>query len=558
MVVNGSRHVGLIDHLCELPAETEWLEFKRNRHVPEQLGQYLSALANGAGVAGKPTGYLIFGVDDETHQVVGTDFDPYRTKAKGNQDLLPWLGAGLNPNTGFELCVVDHPNGRVVLFEVGTARDQPVSFYGTAYIRVGASKTELGRHPEKARAIWTRGTDWSAGVCERARLDDLDPEALAKAREQFVIKHPARAQDIDKWDDTTFLNKARVLKQGAVTNTALLLLGRPESAALLSPAVARISWILKDDHNHERDYEHLGPPFLLAGDRLLARVRNLTVRALPSGTLFPQEITQYDPWVIREALHNAIAHQDYAFRGRTLVVEFPGRVLMTNVGSFLPGDIETVIRQDAPQAIYRNPFLADAMVELNLIDTQGGGIKRMFETQRRRSFPLPDYDLTDTSSVAVTTHGRILDEHYTRLLMEGLDLDLDLVMLLDRVQKGLRVDREGHRRLKRSRLVEGRYPNLAVAGSVARATGTAGRYIRERGFDKRYYEDLILALVREHGPVGRSEIDQALISKLPDRLTHAQKRSRVSNLLQELRRSGQIVNQGTRSRPKWVSTVTRA
>ena len=552
--MNRSSHVELIDHLRGLPAETEWLEFKRNRHVPEQLGQYLSALANGACVAGKPTGYLIFGVDDQTHRVVGTDFDPYRTKAKGNQDLLMWLGAGLQPNTGFEPRVVNHPDGRVVLFEVGTAKDQPVSFYGKAYVRVGASKTELSKHPGKARAIWTHGSDWSAEVCRQARLDDLDPEALAKAREQFVIKHPARDQDIEKWDDTTFLNKARVLKQGAMTNTALLLLGRPESAALLSPAVARISWILKDDRNRERDYEHLGPPLLLAGDRLLERVRNLTVRALPNGTLFPQEITQYDPWVIREALHNAIAHQDYALRGRIVVVEFPDRVMMTNVGSFLPGDIETVIRQDAPQAIYRNPFLTDAMVELNLIDTQGGGIKRMFETQRRRSFPLPDYDLTDVSQVAVTAHGRILDERYTRLLMEGLDLDLDLVMLLDRVQKGLRIDRDGHRLLKRSRLVEGRYPNLTVAGPVARATGTAGRHIRERGFDKRYYEDLVLALVREHGPVGRSEIDQALISKLPDRLTPAQKQSRVSNLLQELRRSGQIVNQGTRSRPKWVST----
>ena len=391
-------------------------------------------------------------------------------------------------------------------------------------------------------------------MCERARLDDLAPEALAKAREQFIIKHPARALEIEKWDDTTFLNKARVLKQGAVTNTALLLLGRPESSALLTPAVARISWILKDDDNRERDYEHIALPFLLAGDRLLERVRNLTVRALPNGTLFPQEITQYDPWVIREALHNAIAHQDYGLRGRILVVEFPDRILMTNVGEFLPGDIETVIRQDAPQAIYRNPFLTDAMVELNLIDTQGGGIKRMFETQRRRSFPLPDYDLTETSRVAVTTHGRILDEHYTRLLMEGLDLDLDLVILLDRVQKGLRIDREGHRRLKRSCLVEGRYPNLTVAGSVARATSNAGRHIRERGFDKRYYEDLVLALVREHGPVGRYEIDQVLMSKLPDMLTQAQKRSRVSNLLQDLRRSGQIVNQGTRSRPKWVST----
>ncbi len=134
-------------------------------------------------------------------------------------------------------------------------------------------------------------------------------------------------------------------------------------------------------------------PILLAGDRLLTRIRNLTVRALPSGTLFPLEITQYDPWVIREALHNAIAHQDYRRSGRIIVIEFPDRVLLTNVDDFLPGDVETVIRQDAPQAIYRNPFLADAMVELNLIDTQGGGIKRMFEAQRRRSFPLPDYGL---------------------------------------------------------------------------------------------------------------------------------------------------------------------
>ena len=162
---------------------------------------------------------------------VGTDFDPYRTKAKGNQDLLPWLGAGLHPNTGFE------PRG--VLFEVRTARDQPVCFYGTAYVRVGASKIELSRHPEKALAIWTRGSDWSAEVCQRARLDDLDAEALAKAREQFVIKHPARVADVEEWDHTTFLNKARVLKQGAVTNTALLLLGRPEPSALLTPAVVR-------------------------------------------------------------------------------------------------------------------------------------------------------------------------------------------------------------------------------------------------------------------------------------------------------------------------------
>ena len=550
--MNERESTALIDRLRALPSETEWFEFKRNHCSPEELGEYLSALANSACLVNQPRGYLVFGIDNASHDVVGTDFDPYTAKGKGNQDLLPWLSAGLRPNTGFEAHVVLHTAGRLILFQVGPAHGEPVSFYGTAQIRVGASKTALRNHPEKARALWTGGSDWSADVCQGASLDALDPDAIAKAREQFVVKHPGQRDDVAAWDDRTFLNKARALRQGLVTNTALLLLGRAESATLLSPAVAKISWILKDAENRELDYEHIGPPFLLAGDRLLKRIRNLMVRALPSGTLFPQEINQYDAWVVREALHNAVAHQDYRRHGRIVVVEFPDRLLITNVGDFLPGDVETVIRQDAPPALYRNPFLADAMVELNLIDTQGGGIKRMFETQRRRSFPLPDYDLGRPGEVAVTLTGRILDERYTRLLMERTDLVLGQIVLLDRVQKGQRISQDDHRRLKAAGLVEGRYPSLIVAGAVAKVTGGAGRHIRERGFDKQYYLDLILALVRQHQPVARGDVDQLLSPKLPDRLTVEQKRRKIQNLLQELREAGRIRNRGTRSKPLWV------
>ena len=427
---------------------------------------------------------------------------------------------------------------------------QPTAF--KAYCRAGSSKTDLNRHPEKERALWTRGDDWSAAVCDRASLADLDPQAIAKAREQFLVKHPAQAGELAGWDDLTFLNKARVLRQGEVTHAALLLLGRSEAATLLAPAVAKVSWILKDADNRELDYEHIGTPFLLAGDRVLKRLRNLTVRAMPSGTLFPQEITQYDPWVLREALHNSIAHQDYRRLARITVVEFPDRVLVTNSGAFLPGSVKNVIEQDAPQLLYRNPFLADAMVELNLIDTQGGGIKRMFETQRRRSFPLPDYNLDTPGEVSVSISGRILDERYTRLLMEQQGLTLLDVMLLDRVQKGQVIEHADHQRLKRVGLVEGRYPNGIVAGALANATGEAARHIRERGFNKQYYVDLVLALLTEYGPVGRREIDELLLPKLPDRLSDQQKRRKVHNLLQELRRTDKIANQGSRAAPNWV------
>lgn len=287
----------------------------------------------------------------------------------------------MRASVGFEPYVIDHPDGQVVLFEVAAAFDRPVGFKGKKFVRVGSSKTELSKHPEKEREIWNRQSDWSSQICQNAGIDDLDPDAIKKARDQFTIKSPGQAERLASWDDITFLNKARLCVKGKITNAAIILLGKPESAVLIAPAVVKISWILKDAQNKELDYEHFGPPFILQVDRILDRVRNLTLRTLPSGTLFPKELSQYDPWVLREALHNSIAHQDYRLKGRINFVETPDHILISNVGSFLPGDVEKVIRQDAPSEIYRNPFLSEAMVQLNMIDTQGDGIKRMFQAQ---------------------------------------------------------------------------------------------------------------------------------------------------------------------------------
>lgn len=550
--MNAAEIIILVDRLRRMPAETEWLEFKQDNHDPQMIGECLSALANEAALHHQPRGYLVFGIDDATHRVTGTRCDPYSIKARGNQDLLPWLSTQLVPNPGVEPWIVDHPDGRVVLLAVGPARVQPVAFNGTPWARAGSSTMHLSRHPEKARALWTLNYDWSAEIVPGATLQDLDPAAVAAARRQFAIRNPQQASDVAEWEDQTFLNKARVLRQGAVTRSAIVLLGRPESATLLAPAVTRISWILKDKDNKELDYAHIDPPFLLAGDSLLQRVRNLTIRVLPGGTLFPREVSQYDDWLVREALHNSVAHQDYLRQGRITVVEFPDRLLVTNVGDFLPGSVEAVIEQDAPQAIYRNAFLAHAMVGLGLIDTQGGGIKKMFETQRKRAFPLPDYDLSRAGEVRVEIPGRILDERYTRLLLQQPELSLAQVMLLDQVQKGRPVSRAQHKTLKASGLVEGCYPGLFLSETVARAMGDPARHIRQRGFDKRYYMDLIIELIRVHGPVGRKDLDDLLLSKLPDQMSGQQKRDKVRNLVQELRREGRIQNQGSRAESKWV------
>jgi ATP-dependent DNA helicase RecG len=550
--MNNAELIALVNRLRKEPRETEWLEFKKDRWEPHVIGEYLSALANSACVAGKPNGYLAFGIEDGTHKVVGTSFDPKQEKGKGNQDLPLWLATKLRPNVGFLIHEVDHSDGRVVIFEINRTWGRPVLFDGKAYIRIGTSKTELDKHEDRARGIWNSQSDWSAQVVEDATLKDLDPKAIKRAREEFAKKHPRQAGEAPKWDDETFLNKAKVTKQGGVTHAALLLLGRPESTGFLSPAVGRVSWILKGEKNRELDYEHFDPPFILRMDPLLKRIRNLTVRALPSGTLFPTEIFQYDPWVLREALHNSIAHQDYRLRGRVNVVETPSVIIISNLGGFLPGSVEKVIRQDSPLEIYRNQFLAEAMVNLNMIDTQGGGIKRMFQKQRERFFPMPDYDLSESDRVKVIIPGKIVDEHYTRMLMDRAELDLWQVMLLDRVQKRLPIERDAARALKRDGLVEGRYPNLIISEVVASATGQKARHIRMRGFDKKYYLDMIVELIRTHGPASRAEIDTLLLDKLPEVLTDVQKRNRVRNLLQELSKAGRIKNSGSRRAPSWV------
>lgn len=552
--MNTADLTALLDRLRAEPRESEWLEFKANRSDPQAIGEYLSALANSACLLGKPRGYLVFGIENATHAVVGTSFDPQAEVGQGNQLLPLWLAVLLSPKLGFEIHTCQYQGQRVVVFEVHAAFDRPVEFRGKAYVRNGTSKAALSGYPDKERAIWTRRVDWSAQVCEQATLADLDPLAIAEARRQFAEKNktkPDRLAELAQWDDATFLNKAKLTVRGAVTNAALLLLGREESTSLLAPAVARVSWILKNERNEELDYEHFGPPMLLNVNKVLARIRNLTVRELPDGTLFPVELTQYDPWVIREALHNCIAHQDYGLRGRIQVIETPQALLLTNVGGFLPGRVEMVIDQDAPLEIYRNPYLAEAMVSLNMIDTQGGGIKRMFQTQRKRFFPMPDYDLSRPERVMVTLRGRILDVRYTRLLMAQGELDLGTIILLDKVQKGQRIEADEAKRLKAAKLVEGRYPNLLVAGSVAAATGDKAQHIRNRGFDNRYYRDLIVDMVREHQPVSREDIDKLLLSKLPEVLSADQKASKVHNLLTSL--SGKrIQNIGTRHASKWV------
>ncbi len=409
----------------------------------------------------------------------------------------------------------------------------PTTWEGHAYGRDGESIGALNYHEQEMIRAMTR-PDWSGEICYHATLEDLDPAAIAKARALYKEKHPNIADEVDDWDEITFLNKAKILKGGKITYTSILLLGREESEYLLSPAISKISWVLRDRDGLEKDYQHFGPPFLLNSDLLFGKIRNLTYRYMRDNSLFPTEITQYDTWVIRELLHNCIAHQDYSMRGRISVVEDEESLLFSNMGSFLPQSVENVISFDAPPEYYRNQFLADAMVNLQMIDTIGSGIKRVFILQRNRFFPMPDYDLSDPQRVRVRLPGKILDENYTRLLISNTDLELIDIIALDKVQKKKPLSDDEFTRLKRSRLIEGRRPNLFVASHIAEMTHSKVDYIKYRGLDKEHYKKMVLSLLHEYGPSSRKEIDRLLMEKLPEILTQKQKENKIRNLLQEM------------------------
>jgi len=542
----------ILQEIRDLPAETEWVEFKAARTAfdSRELGKYFSALSNEANLHGKSDAWLVFGIEDKTRSIVGSQ---YRSERPALDHLKGEIARKTTGNLTFvEIHELHTAEGRVVLFQIPPApRGIPVAWEGHFFGRDGESLVALNM--QKIEAIRRQSTheDWSARICESATLADLDPAAIAKARTEFAVKHPAQASELGGWDNTTFLNKAKILRQGRVTNAALILLGRPESASYITPAVAQISWFLKDKTGADLDYAHFGPPFLQSVEAVFAKIRNLTIRHLPAGTLFPLETTQYDAWVFREALHNCIAHQDYNLCGRITVVETPSRLLLTNLGSFLPGSVEAVIKQDSPPEIYRNKFLADAMVNLKMIDTQGGGIKKMYETQMKRFFPLPQHEIKP-DRVAVRIFGEIIDEGYSRLLMERTDLDLWTVILLDKIQKKVRISKDEFKKLKLQGAVEGRYPNIMISAGIAKAIGESAQHIVDRGLEIDYYQKIILELIKKHKPVTRVEIDRLLLDKLPAVLTPAQKKARIHNYISALAAKQLIKNMGSRRCPKWV------
>jgi len=542
----------LLNKLLQATAESEVLEFKeaKNDYSFEKIGKYFSALSNEANLKGKHFAYLVFGIQNKTHNIIGTN---YRKDQKHLDELKGEIANKvINRITFNEIYEFLKPDGRVIVFEIPAApKGIPVSFDGHYYGRDGEQLSPLNLVEMERIRNQAIGEDWSAVIVPDASIEDLDPNAILVARNNFKNKFPEKAEEIETWNDITFLNKAKITIKDQITRTAILLLGKEESEHFISPAEAKIRWILKDSKGNNRDYHIVCCPFLLAIDKIYAKIRNLKYRYLQEGTLFPEEVDQYEPYTIREAINNCIAHQDYRKAGRIDVIELEDQLIFSNVGNFLPGSVEKVLMDNSPEQVYKNPFLVTAMFNLKMVDTMGGGILKMYEFQKQRFFPMPDYDFTN-EKVKLTVTGKVLDIDYARILARKEYLNLEEILLLDRVQKKKIISEIEEKHLRKRGLIEGRKPNYYISKMVAQEIGQKANYSKNKAFDKQYYLDLILKSILEHGFMERADLDKLLWKKLPDWMDEKQRKIRIKNLIAELRKSGKIKNEGVDAKPKWV------
>jgi len=549
--MDNTELIKLVDELRALPKENEWVEFKSgNATTNERFGMYISAISNAACIHNNPFGYLVFGIDDDTHAVEGTKFR-FQKRKEGNSELEIWIRRLLSPSIKFEFLPCDYEGHYLEVFKIPAAVGEPTYFKNTPYIRFGSSLTELKKYPQYIKVIYNSQEDWSAKVVESTTIKDLDSEAIFLARAKFKEKMVGKPffDDIDRWSDETFLDKARITLNGKITNTAIILLGKPESSHYILPSVAQITWKLDTE---EKAYEHFEIPFFTTVNDVLKQIRNVKYKFFPSNQLIAVEVQKYDPEVILEALNNCIAHQQYSYNSRIILTEQTGKLIFSNAGSFFEGSVEDYTTGNKTPQKYRNRWLTNAMVTLKMIDSLGYGIHKMYKSQMQRYFPLPDYSKSTWDEVVLEIYGHAIDENYSKLLIEKKgDIDLTDAVLLDKVQKSLPINDEAARRLKQKGFIEGRKPNYFISAQIADITDKKAQYTRNKGLDTELLKSFIIKHIEIYGYATRKEIDELLLDKLPDYLDDEQRKKRIENILQQMRRNT-IKNIGTRTNPKWV------
>ena len=517
--------------------ENEVVEFKKaeNSFDFNELGKYFSALSNEANLRDKGFAWLVFGVHDKTREILGTS---YKNSMKSLQKLKQDLSQHTTDNNTFrDIYELEVEGKRVLMFQIPAApRGIPMAWQGHFYARRGESLAALDMNKYEEIRRQTVNEDWSKQIADGATIADLDEKAIMKAREGYKEHYPNQKKEVDSWSDEVFLNKAKITIDGKITHAAILLLGKPESLHFINH-IGEIVWRLAGKDNVGQVFTI---PFLLTTTEVMHKIRNYPFKLFPKNSFLPGEGMKYDSEVILEALHNSIAHQNYLENQRIIVIERENELEFRNCGGFFDGTYEDYITGERIPRKYRNQFLAQAMANIKMIDTEGFGIHKMFVSQKERWLPMPDYDKSDNDYVVLTLPGNVIDENYSLMLLENTNIDLTTAVLLDKVQKGKPISENAVKMLRKEKLIEGRKPHLYVSKFIAKATDKQVEYTLKKGFNDEECKEWIIKALNDHKVLSRKQINELLWSKLPVDFTDTQRLNKIGNLLMRMKRDGAI------------------
>ncbi len=389
----------LVDELVHLPRESEWVEFKLNYHSDEEIGKMISALSNSACIIGQPLGYLVFGVVDGSHQIVGTSF---RAKAamRGGEELEHWLAQRLNPKIDFEIYDFDHHGMSVSVFVIPATRDQPVEFKQQAYVRVGSITRKLNEFPEKARKIWRKGPIntfeqriAAEGISADRAVELLDVQSYF---DLLGLPYPSdRGGVIERFVSEQLIKKTK----GTYSVTALgaiLLAKNMRDFPMVSRKALRI--IVYEGTNKLRTVrERIGERgYAVDFAELLSWVKGQLPANEVIGPALRSDVRMYPDIAIRELVANALIHQDFDERGWPMIEIYADRVEISNPGLPLITPERFI---DEYQS--RNEGLADLLRRMGICEEKGSGIDKVIAATESFQLPGPAFVIQERHTKAV-------------------------------------------------------------------------------------------------------------------------------------------------------------
>lgn len=380
----------LADNLRKLPAETEWLEYKSNNADPQMIGEYISALSNSAALAGKEKGYLIWGIDDVTHEITGTTFCPSTAK-KGNQELENWLIGLSSPRLNIKFVEAEIEQKKVVILEVPRASVKPTAFSGEEFIRIGSYKKNLKDFPEKERALWQAFESMPYEL--RVAMSNVSEEKVTQfldcAAYYTMMKLPLpsnRSGIIHNMEDEEFIRR---MDNGSfeITNMGALLFGKDLNKffQLKRKAIRVIQYRGRGRTNAIRE-QIFTQGYAICFDAICTYVSTLLPQREEIDSGLRKTFTMFPAKAIREMLSNLIIHQELSVHGAGPMLEiFDTRVEASNPGCLLV-DVNRII-DTAPHS--RNEAMASFLRIIRICEERGSGFDRMEEGLSDLKIPAP-------------------------------------------------------------------------------------------------------------------------------------------------------------------------